>query len=126
MREKLDKRDEEEDVEVKPVDNKYTSHIDPTDSTLIYNDMAENARLKGKFDEAIPLYLKSIYLRRRKFGDESPALCPVLVNYAEVLKHLEKYEEAQIVLEEAVAINMKVFGKKHENFAESINNLGQI
>lgn len=103
-----------------------TVHIDPVDSTLIYNDMAEEARLSGKLEEALPLYIKSIELRRKKFGVTSPAVCPVLINYSELLKQLTRFEEAKVVLEEALAINIKSYGKKHATVAESLNNLGQI
>lgn len=115
---------------IQRTENEVTSltsaHIDPVDSTMIYNDMAEEARLTGKLDEALPLYIKSIELRRKKFGLTSPAVCPVLINYAELLKQLTQYQDAKLVLEEALAISIKSYGKKHAAVAECINNLGQV
>ena len=103
-----------------------SAHIDSVDSTMIYNDMAEDARLSGKLDEALPLYVKSIDLRRKKFGLTSSAVCPVLINYAELLKQLTRFDDAKLVLEEALAISIKSYGKKHPAVAECINNLGQV
>lgn len=60
--------------------------LDDMDSTMVYNDMAEELRLGGDLEQAQPLYIKSIALRREKFGYESPALPPVLLNYAELLR----------------------------------------
>lgn len=60
--------------------------LDDMDSTMVYSDMAEELRLGGDLEQAQPLYVKSIALRREKFGYESPALPPVLLNYAELLR----------------------------------------
>lgn len=60
--------------------------LDDMDSTMVYSDMAEELRLGGDLEQAQPLYIKSIALRREKFGYESPALPPVLLNYAELLR----------------------------------------
>ena len=64
--------------------------LDDMDSTMVYSDMAEELRLGGDLEQAQPLYVKSIALRREKFGYESPALPPVLLNYAELLRQRGK------------------------------------
>lgn len=99
---------------------------DRMDSTLIYHDMAEQARLEGDLEKAQPLYIKSIELRRRKFGVASPALPPVLMNYAELLRQKGSYEAAKAVLSEALAINIATYGKQHRSTAETMNNLGLV
>lgn len=100
--------------------------LDDMDSTLIYNDIAEEFRLDGDLDKAQPLYVRSIELRRKKFGNDSPALSQVLLNYAELLRQQSNFEAAKVVLEEALAINMKAFGIQHRQTADVLNNLGQI
>lgn len=112
--------DGEEEAFVRP------ENTDSMDSTLIYNDMAEEARLSGDFERALPLYMKSIDLRRKKFGDRSPALAPVLINYAELLRQQNQLDAAEGVLNEAMAICIAVYGKEHATSAEVINNLGII
>ena len=99
---------------------------DDMDSTLIYHDMAEQARLEGDLDRAQPLYIKSIELRRKKFGVASPALPPVLMNYAELLRQKGSYEAAKAVLSEALTINIATYGKPHRSTAEAMNNLGLV
>jgi tetratricopeptide (TPR) repeat protein len=100
--------------------------LDDMDSTLIYHDMAEQARLEGDLDKALPLYIKSIDLRRKKFGPASPALSPVLLNYAELLRQKGNYETAKAVLSEALTININTCGKTHRSTAEVMNSLGLV
>jgi hypothetical protein len=64
----------------------------PFDSTLVYSDAAEEARLNGDYKEAGFLYLKSINLRRKKFGNSNVAIAPTLVKYAEVMRMEFKYK----------------------------------
>ena len=107
-------------------DNKPKGFVDEIDSTLVYHDVAESLRLKGDLDGALPYYQKTIELRRAKFGVASTAISPVLVNYAELLRQLERYEDAKAALDEALTINVRYNGKRHEATAEIINNLGMI
>lgn len=99
---------------------------DSMDSTLIYHDMAEQARLEGDLEKAQPLYIKSIELRRKKFGVSNPALSPVLLNYAELLRQKGNYDAAKAVLSEALTININTYGKTHRSTAEVMNNLGLV
>lgn len=108
------------------VETKRKLSDDKMDSTLIYHDMAEQARLEGDLEKAQPLYIKSIELRRKKFGITSPALPPVLMNYAELLRQKGSYEAAKSVLSEALTINVATYGKAHRSSAEAMNNLGLV
>lgn len=91
------------------------------DSTLVYNDLAEEARISGNYEEASRLYEKAIMLRKRKYGDDSPAVAPVLINLGDMLRIQGKYEEAQGYLEEALGINMQgknfIIYKYYKNIA---------
>ena len=98
----------------------------PFDSTLVYHDSAEEARLNGDYKEAEYLFLKSINLRRQKFGKNNVAIVPGLVKYAEALRMQFKYKEAQKALDEALAITMGAYGAEHAATTEAMNNLGQI
>ena len=96
------------------------------DSTLIYMDQAEEARIGGDFQEAAFLLLKAINLRRKKFGNNSTAVSQVLMKYSEVLRVQFKYIEARKVLDEVLAINMSAYGSDHARTCDSLNALGQI
>lgn len=98
----------------------------PFDSTLVYSDAAEEARRNGDFEEAGFLYLKTINLRRKKFGSSNAAIAPTLVKYAEVLRMVFKYKDAKKALDEALAISMTAYGAEHNATTEALNNLGQI
>ena len=96
------------------------------DSTLIYMDQAEEARIGGDFQEAAFLLLKAINLRRKKFGNNSTAVSQVLMKYSEVLRVQFKYLEARKVLDEVLAINMSAYGSDNARTCDSLNALGQI
>jgi tetratricopeptide (TPR) repeat protein len=85
-------------------DNNKSNSID---STLVYNDLAEEARISGNYEEASRLYEKSIVLRKRKYGEDSPAVAPVLINLGDMLRIQGQYEAAQGYLEQALGINMQ-------------------
>ena len=96
------------------------------DSTLIYADLAETERVAGNYKDASLLYLKSLKLRRSKFGDVSAPVAQVLVKYGDILRLSLKYNESKAAIEEALAIYMHIFGPKHVQTTEAMNNLGQM
>lgn len=96
------------------------------DSTLVYMDQAEEARIQGDFKEAGFLLLKAINLRRKKFGANSTASAQVLGKYAEILRVQFKYAEAREVLDEVLAINMAAYGADSQQTCDALNSLGQI
>ena len=96
------------------------------DSTLIYADLAETERAAGNYKEACVLYMKSLKLRRAKFGDVSAPVAQVLSKYADVLRLSLKYGQSKFASEEALAIYMHLFGPKHVQVTEAMNSLGQV
>lgn len=94
------------------------------DSTLLYDDMGEEARLAGDYDGARKFYIKAIELRRKKYGKNSPAVASVLINYAELLRIEGKYDKAESVLKEAQQMTLKAYGNNTERSAEILNNMG--
>jgi tetratricopeptide (TPR) repeat protein len=96
------------------------------DSTLVYMDQAEEARIQGDFKEASFLLLKAINLRRKKFGPNSTACAQVLSKYSEVLRVQFKYSEGREVLDEVLAIYMAAYGPEHAMTCDALNSLGQM
>ena len=78
------------------------------DSTLIYNDVAGDALARFDFDTADDLYMRSITLRRKKFGHKSPAVSKVLINYAESKRLQGELDEAEGLRREASLINREL------------------
>ena len=96
------------------------------DSTLVYSDIADEARINGDYEEAQRMYLKALELRRKKYGPKSAALTPVLLSYGEMLRLDGNLRKAKNVFQEALDINLETYGKHSEYVAEVYNNLGQL
>jgi tetratricopeptide (TPR) repeat protein len=96
------------------------------DSTMVYCDIAEDARASGDFVTADTNYLKCIELRKSKYGQHSPALAPVLLNYAQSLQSQEKLPETELVLKQALDVNTRAYGAFHGTVAECLNKLGLV
>jgi Tfp pilus assembly protein PilF len=118
----------EEELQRNPIEcEEIVRHVvSDMDSTLIYADQAEEAMKKNELNEANFLFLKSIKLRRIKFGKSHAALNQVLLQYAELLKLRFAYKEAKQILDEALAISIESHGVENEESAMIMNNLGQI
>jgi tetratricopeptide (TPR) repeat protein len=55
-------------------------------------------------EEALPLYEESVRIRRKVYGEGHSGLVSALNNLALLLTSLERYEEARILIDEALAI----------------------
>ena len=112
-----------------PVSHGHRTNItkeNSIDSTLVYSDIADEARMNGDYEEAQRMYLKALELRRKKYGPKSAALTPVLLSYAEMLRLDGNLKKAQGALQEALEINLETYGKHSEYVAEVYNSLGQL
>ena len=108
---------------------------------------------QGKYDEAEPLYRESLDIRRKVYGNDHPSVATGLNNLALLLQkqvsrkivqilaqqpnavfenadHFYllqgKYDEAEPLYCEALAIDRKVSGDEHPNVATSLNNLASL
>jgi tetratricopeptide (TPR) repeat protein len=110
---------------------------------------------QGKYDESEPLYQQSLAIRRKVcaihlaassrdhsckvLGEEHPDVAQSLNNLAELLRVQGKYDEAQPLYQQSLAIrrevcaihlvassrdhSCKVLGEEHPDVADSLNNL---
>jgi tetratricopeptide (TPR) repeat protein len=96
------------------------------DSTLVYNDIAEDARAAGDFETADMNYVRCIELRKSKYGQHSPAVAPILMNFAQSLQTQEKLTQTEAVLKEALDLNTRAYGAFHGTVADCLNKLGLV
>lgn len=104
----------------------HSNNEDLLDSTLIYSDLAEDARTRGNYLVAQPLYEKALQLRRIKYGDISAPVIQSLLTYAQFLRDRAQYMDCKYVLEEALASSVALHGQEHITVADCNNSLGQI
>jgi tetratricopeptide (TPR) repeat protein len=81
---------------------------------------------KGDYEQAKPLYERSLAIREKVFGKEHPSVATSLNNLA-LLYQTQGYSgQAKPLYERSLAIYEKAFGKEHSSVATSLNNLAAL
>lgn len=97
------------------------------DSTLIYHDEALLiGATRSDLAPAIALIQQCLELRKKKFGEASPALIMVMLDYADLLRSMEHYLDAKAVLVSALEIAVRAGGRMNEKVAEVLNSMGNL
>jgi tetratricopeptide (TPR) repeat protein len=81
---------------------------------------------QGKYDEAEPLYIRSLAIREKALGPEHPDIAGSLNNLAELYRSLGKYDEAEPFYIRSLAILEKALGPEHPHVATALNNLALL
>ncbi|CAM9244996.1 unnamed protein product, partial [Ectocarpus sp. 12 AP-2014] len=75
---------------------------------------------QGKYEEAEPLYRRSLAIGEKVYGPDHPVVATYLNNWA------GKYEEAEPLFERSQVIREKVLGPEHPVVATSLNNRASL
>jgi tetratricopeptide (TPR) repeat protein len=87
------------------------------------NNLALLYFAQGKYEEAEPLYLRSLAILEKQLGENHPNVATSLNNLAALYKTQEKYKEAEPLYLRSLAILEKQLGENHPDVATSLNNL---
>jgi tRNA A-37 threonylcarbamoyl transferase component Bud32 len=91
------------------------------------NNLATAKGRLGDRTTAEALYRENIALRRRIYGDRpNDGLAAALEPFALFLIRQDRYDEAQALLDEALAVNTQVFGSDHVVVAGTLDSLGTL
>jgi tetratricopeptide (TPR) repeat protein len=90
------------------------------------NQLAILYNSQGKYNEAEPLYLRSLSIREKQLGENHPDFAQSLNNLAELYNSQGKYEEAESLYLRSLSIWEKQLGENHPDVATSLNNLAQL
>ena len=90
------------------------------------NNLANLYLNQGKYEEALPLYLRALEIWENVLGKEHPNVATSLNNLAILYYSQGKYEEALPLYLRALEIFEKVLGKEHPDVAQSLNNLAYL
>ncbi len=74
------------------------------DVGLSLNNLAFLYQTQGRYDEAGPLYQRSLSITEKAFGPEHPAVATMLENYASLLREMDRHAEADKLQERVRAI----------------------
>lgn len=90
-------------------------------------NLAELLRIRGKYEEAEPLYKQYLeYLQRKSSGQDDPNVILALSGMAELYRSLSEFEKAKELYSQILASTKKTFGANHQNVAKVLNNMAEL
>jgi tetratricopeptide (TPR) repeat protein len=90
------------------------------------NNLALLYFTQGKYEEAEPLYLRSLSIRESQLGENHPNVAESLNNLAELYRAQGKYAEAEPLYLRSLSIRESQLGENHPDVAQSLNNLAEL
>ncbi|CAM9461600.1 unnamed protein product, partial [Ectocarpus fasciculatus] len=81
---------------------------------------------QGKYEEAEPLYVRSLAIREKVGGPDHPDVATSINSWAGLLRAQGKYAEAVLLYERSHAIREKAVGPEHPDVAQSLNNRAEM
>jgi tetratricopeptide (TPR) repeat protein len=93
---------------------------------LSLHQLALLYKSQGKYNEAEPLYLRSLSIYEKQLGEDHPHVATSLNNLALLYRNQGKYEEAELLFLRSLSIMEKQLGENHPDVAASLNNLALL
>ncbi|CAN0234238.1 unnamed protein product [Scytosiphon promiscuus] len=82
--------------------------------------------LQGKFEEAEPLYKRSLAIDEKVYGPDHPEVATDLNNWAGLLESQGKLEDADPLYVRVLEILGATVGEEHPNYASALNNRAEL
>ena len=96
------------------------------DLATTLNNLARLYKSQGRYEEAEPLYIQALEMRRKLLGEEHPYVAITLNNLARLYKSQGRYEEAEPLYLQALEMKRKLLGEEHPDIATTLNNLAKL
>ncbi len=90
------------------------------------NGLATLYYSQGKYNEAEPLYRRSLSIREKQLGENNPDFAQSLNNLAGLYISQGKYNEAEPLYRRSLSIREKQLGENHLDFAQSLIGLALL
>ena len=74
----------------------------------------------GLFEESIATLGRAVDLGQSLPPDQSSVFAVAMMKYGESLYHVERWDEADVALNQAIALNLKYFGPQSDEYVESL------
>jgi tetratricopeptide (TPR) repeat protein len=81
---------------------------------------------QGRYEQAEPLYVQALSLRRKLLGEDHPAVASSLNNLAYLYDSQGRYEQAEPLYVQALILWRELLGEDHPAVASSLNNLAGL
>ncbi len=90
------------------------------------NNLAGLYEEQGRFNEAEPLYERSLSFFKQELGDNHPDVATSLDNLASIYQSQGRYAKAEPLYQQSLEIRKQQLGDNHPDVATSLNNLASI
>ena len=97
----------------------------PDDATTL-NNLALLYSTQGKYEEAEPLYKRSLGIKEKSLGADHPEVAINLVNLANLYRQQGKYEEAEPLYRRSLEIFRSTFPNGHPNIDACENDYARL
>jgi tetratricopeptide (TPR) repeat protein len=81
---------------------------------------------QGRYNDAEPLYLQSLDIRKRQLGNDHPDVATILNNLAGLYESQGRYNDAEPLYLQSLDIRKRQLGNDHPDVATSLNNLALL
>ncbi len=98
----------------------------PLESAWGISWLAELHRAQGRYNEAEPLWLQALEIRRQELGEDHLNVADSLNNLANLYQVQGRYSEAEVLHKQALEIWQQKLGQDHSDVATSLNNLAEL
>jgi tetratricopeptide (TPR) repeat protein len=96
------------------------------DLATSFNNLALLYKYQGRYDQAEPLFLQALELRKRLLGDNHPDVAQSLNNLAVLYASQGHYDQAEPLFFQALELRKLLLGDNHPSVATSLNNLALL
>ncbi|PPJ64013.1 tetratricopeptide repeat protein, partial [Cuspidothrix issatschenkoi] len=90
------------------------------------NNLAGLYDSQGRYNDAEPLYLQSLDIRKRQLGDDHPDVATSLNNLAGLYDSQGRYNDAEPLYLQSLDIRKRQLGNDHPDVATSLNDLALL
>jgi tetratricopeptide (TPR) repeat protein len=104
--------------------NKYC--VESKTAALLLSRTAFYFEGKGRYNDAEPLFLEALAMRKRLLGNKHPDVATSLNKLASLYHHQGRYSDAEPLSLEALAMNKQLLGDEHPAVATNLNNLAEL
>jgi tetratricopeptide (TPR) repeat protein/tRNA A-37 threonylcarbamoyl transferase component Bud32 len=103
-------------------------HAQDRDAPEVADDLHNLAAIlwwDGAYDQAEPLYVRSLEMRRRLFKGDHKDVATSLTHLAACRLRIGKLNDARDLYQQALAMRRRLNGAEHEDVASALNNLAK-